>query len=305
MKLSMTTYGLDLRHGEKGAIRLLADAGFTAADLSLIGMMNDDDPYCGPEYLEHAREIREYGDQLGIVYNQTHSLYPVFLPDDEAFNRSRWERLLRSIEITAEVGAKYLVVHPFSTEQGSEFERNVEFFDRLVPYLKGTGVKVAIENTFNYGPALGMRALNVAGGEVYYTDETIPKKSFRRTGSTGRELASLLDRLDPHCFGACLDLAHSIIVHEEPAHAIRELGPRMVCMHAHDNDGYTDLHTTPFARVGCIDWEAVITALREIRYAGDFTLESFMYLLTYPDELHADALRLLARTGMYFVRRLT
>lgn len=305
MRVSMTTFGLDLCHGEERTIEMLAESGFNAADLSLIGCMHADDPYNQKDYLQRARRIRALGESLGVTMNQTHSLYPVYKHNEEEFNATAYERLVRSIEITAELGAKHIIVHPFSLQYGDEWSRNIEFFASLTPYLKGTGVKVALENTFNYAPGRTKPQTTVGGGIINHGDETIPRRHFRRPGSTARDLLEMLNALDEDCFAACLDTGHSVLLHDEPDEAIRILGKRLECLHVHDNDGYLDLHHIPYDRNGSIYWDRVIGALREVGYAGDMTLESFNYVLSFPEELHVDALRLLAQTGKYLAKQLT
>ena len=304
MKLSMTTFGLDACYSEEQAIQILAESGFDAIDLSLIGCSDGSHPYNGPEALERAKKIRALGETLGITFNQTHSLYPVYKYAEEVFNRTMFERMARSIEVTAELGAKHIVVHPFSTPCGSEWDMNVDFFERLTPYIRGTGVKVALENTPAFEPPRKKKTITIMGGQLVTGEESFPRKAFRRVGSLSSNLKELLEVLDKDCFAACLDVGHCGLVYEEPEVAIRTLGDRLECLHIHDNDGYSDLHTIPYDRIGSVDWDGVLTALREISYKGDFTFETCNFALNFPKELHKEALCLLEKTGRYMMSRL-
>lgn len=304
MKLSMTTFGLDICFGEWEAVRMLAESGFDAVDLSLSAMLNDDHPYNGKDYLSKAKQLRNYGESLGISFNQTHSLYPVYKQDDYTFNTSTFRKMLNTIEVSAAIGAKHIVVHPFSVDYGSEWNRNLDYFGTLEPYLRDAGIKIALENTFRYVPARKKKNIAISGINLIETEDVIPRKSMERIGGQSRSLLAMLEALDERCYAACLDVGHSLLVHEEPEDAIRILGNRLESLHIHDNDGVTDLHAIPYDRTGCINWDAVTAALKETGYRGDFTMEACNYLLCFPDALKMDALRLLERTGRYLMERI-
>jgi sugar phosphate isomerase/epimerase len=63
---------------------------------------------------------------------------------------------------------------------------------------------------------------------------------------------------------------------------IRALGKRLGALHIHDNDRWKDLHQIPFA--GSIDWNAVVKALKDVDYKGEFTLEADTYLNAFNAE---------------------
>lgn len=303
MKLSMTTFGLDICFNEKEAVRMLAESGFDAVDLSLSAMLEDDHPYNAPDRLQKARQLREYGQSLGVTFNQTHSLYPVYRQDDYAFNTSAFRKILNTIEVSAEIGAKHIVVHPFSVDYGSEWNRNLDYFGALEPYLKDAGIKIALENTFRYAPARTKTSVGISGIHLVQTQTPISRKSMERVCGRSRSLLAMLESLDERCYAACLDIGHCLLMHEEPEDAIRILGNRLESLHVHDNDGVSDLHAIPYDRTGCVDWDGVTLALNEIGYQGDFTLEACNYVLAFPDELKMDALKLLERTGRYLMDR--
>jgi sugar phosphate isomerase/epimerase len=63
---------------------------------------------------------------------------------------------------------------------------------------------------------------------------------------------------------------------------IRAIGKRLGALHIHDNDRRRDLHRIPFS--GDIDWNAVVKALRDVDYKGEFTLEADTYLQAFNAE---------------------
>ena len=102
---------LDVRIGEREAIKVFKDAGFEAFDMSLFNMIKKDNGYYTDEdYIERAENLRKYIDELGIVCNQAHAPFPSSFGDD----RDEWifDRIVKSMEISAIIGAKVVVVHP-------------------------------------------------------------------------------------------------------------------------------------------------------------------------------------------------
>lgn len=66
-------------------------------------------------------------------------------------------------------------------------------------------------------------------------------------------------------------------------------------MHVHDVDGTNDSHTLPF--FGVINWQKVMSALAEIGYDGELTLESDGFLKKKPRELLPDYAKLMAKSA--------
>jgi glycerophosphoryl diester phosphodiesterase len=69
--------------------------------------------------------------------------------------------------------------------------------------------------------------------------------------------------------------------------------------HVHDNDLVRDVHTLPFTQK--IDWDEVMTALKDIGYDGELTFEADVFLSQFPDELAVHASRLMLEVGRYFI----
>ena len=63
---------------------------------------------------------------------------------------------------------------------------------------------------------------------------------------------------------------------------IRALGSKLQALHIHDNNRHHDSHQIPFSMD--IDFEAVVTALKEIGYSGWFTLEADQYLKDFAQD---------------------
>jgi uracil-DNA glycosylase family 4 len=140
---------------EKEAIKMIADSGFDAYDISLFQLTREEDYlFNQPNYVEIAKEMREYADSLGIVCNQSHAPFPSSVGKEEE-DKVIYEKIVRAMEIASILGAKIIVVHPkqhlIHAEHPDElFEMNVEFYKSLIPYCEKFGIKVACENMWQW-----------------------------------------------------------------------------------------------------------------------------------------------------------
>lgn len=252
--------------GEQKAIELYGKAGFDCWDFSMFKMcrwdwgrncpVNEDHPLKGDNYLAFARELRKIGESYGMECNQSHAPFPSDKPEVKKY-------LMRSIECTAEAGGKICIIHPVNNW---DEQRNAEFYFELLPFAKEHGVKIATENMWNWTKENGL-------------DQAAPAAC-----SNAESFNAQLDAVNDEFFTACLDIGHAEMMKSD-ANApdmIRALGKRLGALHIHDNDRWKDLHQIPFA--GSIDWNAVVKALRDVDYKGEFTLEADTYLNAFNAE---------------------
>lgn len=278
--------------GYETAIRMTKEAGFDAFDLSLFGMVDDDDSFNQPDYREKALSLRKYADSIGIVCNQSHAPFPSSRKQTEenaAYNATIEEKIHRAIEIAGILGAKSIVVHPkqhlpYLSNVSELKEINRGFYQSLVPYCKQFGIRVAVENMWQTDPHRKVIVESVC--------------------ARPEEFRAYMESLDPACFTACLDIGHCGLTGHSPAETIRALGGTYLgALHVHETDYFKDLHTLPF-QAGGVDWEETLNALAEVGYAGDFTLESMNFLNRLPDALLAEGLRFMASTAKHLRDRL-
>lgn len=76
---------------------------------------------------------------------------------------------------------------------------------------------------------------------------------------------------------------------------ILALGDCLQALHLHDNDRWDDSHEIPFSMN--IDFNKVISALKEIKYHGYFTLEATHYLSAFTTDTALIGLQDLARAA--------
>ncbi len=284
MLLSTTTAGIAKKRGDKEAIRILAEAGFDAFDYAFYAHPDDSSIY-GENFVEYFKNLKNFAEKCGIFCNQSHAPYhsSVGIPEKDA---KIYQRIVRSMEASAVLGAKIVIVHPLQhltyAEHPEElFEMNVAFYRSLIPYCEKFGVKVAVENMWQYNPS----------GHCIIDS----------TCSRPWEFCRYLDAIDSPWIVGCLDIGHASLVGTDIAAFIHALGnERLLALHVHDTDFAQDLHTLPF--VSKIDYFPIMKALKDIEYRGEFTYEADGFLEKFPPELFPEVSQFMCSVGKYLIR---
>lgn len=265
--------------GEERAIEYIAKAGFDAWDFSMLGMciwnqktgvvLPGDNPLGGRNYLSFARRLKQVGLDNGIVCNQSHAPFPSTPKKD-------W--LKRAIECTAEVGGEICVIHP---DNDKTPEGNAEMYFELLPFAKEHGVKIATENMWNW---------DVQKDEACFA-----------ACSTAKSFRDHIDAVNDEMFVACLDIGHAEMrgLNSNAVDMIHILGDKLQALHIHDNDKHYDVHQIPFSMQ--IDFQKFVSALKEIRYQGYFTLEAGSYMWKCSEDMIPTRLNELAASARRLV----
>lgn len=273
MKIANTTSTTSFS-GSRDAFRRLKALGYDAADYSMFGCAPGEGVYSlmDREFEALILADRQAAVEEGIEIIQTHGVWPY---DDRIIAQAepKFTSTIRGLYGSSLIGAQYMIIHPVmpagwakSEHHEADYEQNLRFIERVIPYAKKFGVKLALENMPNIH---------------------VP------CGSTS-ELISTLDTLNSEWVVACFDTGHSNAVGEKVGDAIRQLGSRLECIHVHDNDGRSDQHRMPY--FGTTDWADVTAALKEIGYKGVFNLECNIPR-SIPAELRPDMENWLAKTA--------
>ena len=259
MIISTPTCSIGEWLGEDRAIELIAKAGFNAFDYSIYTMakfnwntlqpiIEENHPLYKSNYIKYLQGLKRVAQDNGIYCNQTHAPFPLFNGFIESLAK-------KSIEVSAELGAKICVIHP---DKSLLSEENVELYMELLPFAKDHGVKIATENMFDWRSDLGYAVPKACG----------TKESFLEH----------LNAIKDDNFVACLDIGHAEMMKDgtNAVDMIKALGNRLQALHIHDNDKTHDNHQIPFSM--SIDYKPIMKALKEIGYSGDFTLECDSYV---------------------------
>lgn len=263
--------------GEERAIELMAKAGFDAWDFSMFQMapydgrtrclVKSDHPLAGRDYLAFAKRLKQIGLDNGIVCNQSHAPFP-------SDCKGMMPYLKRAIECTAEAGGKICVIHPANNASPEE---NAEMFQSLLPFAKECGIKIATENMWNWD---------------YEKDEALPAAC-----SNPKSFNAHLDAVADPYLVACLDIGHTEMrgLNTSAEEMILALGNRLAALHLHDNDLHKDFHALPFSMD--IDFNRVVSALKQIDYRGYLTLETKQHLRQYTAETAAEGIQKMAQAA--------
>ncbi|MBE6542190.1 MAG: sugar phosphate isomerase/epimerase [Ruminococcaceae bacterium] len=256
MKISTTTDPYFKHLSAEKAVSLISESGFEAIDLFGSGGIITWDL---SQIKEHFTSISKISSQNNIEIGQCHAPFPLIKYDKESFDYLL-NGGINSVYASAYMNCPYVVMHPGSRANPNNYQMtldaNVEYFSKLIPAMKDTGVSVCIENIFGFD----------------VRDESSPLTPITRN----EWFVELIDTLNDICgcemFFACLDTGHSMIAGVEPHELVYILGKRLKVLHVHDNDSRDDYHWIP--GIGKIDWEKFMIALKDVDYRGNFNFES-------------------------------
>lgn len=263
-------------HGAFGltkTIDILAEAGFQGVDFNTDLEEYHTDAH-SPEFYQ---QIREYANDKGIGFYQTHAPFLTGFPD-MAVREQHFDKVVKGLYHSSLLGAQMVTVHPCKFldangvwDNNAIMEYNLNYYKRLIPYAEEYGVKIAIENIHSH---------------ITKTPEV---------------LMELLDVLDNDVFTICYDVGHDQIAGNDPAETIRAIGHKIGCTHIHDNNGVHDLHTLPY--YGVIDWEKVAKAFAQSGYTGNLNYEAAGFVSKVPAELLTEGAKYMASVGKYLIGR--
>jgi sugar phosphate isomerase/epimerase len=228
------------RHDVFDEIEWMAAMGLDFIDLTL-------EPPAAASWRADAKAIRSAlrAKRLEVVGHTAYYL-PIAHPMD-AVRQAAVAELRRCLELFAEIGARWMNIHPdpHAPMHDREFiiEQNLLSVEELLPVARRCGVGLMVEN--------------------------LPGQF-----NTPEQLSPILDRLPE--VGLHLDIGHAnLMTHENTADAlIQRFASQLQHVHLHDNKGGTaDLHLP----LGCgtVDVARHVRALQASGYDGTITLEVF------------------------------
>ena len=275
------------RLGFEQGVLMLKNAGYDCLDLSLFEMIHDDSAYIAGDWRKTVEERKAFCDANGIVFNQSHAPFSFAWADENIRENIAHPRVRQSLEISAMMGVKIVVVHPLHWMQylGHEDEineLNIKYYKSLAPIAKDLGIKIALENMWQREVKRKCICTDVAG--------------------FAKDHAALIDAIDSEYVVACLDVGHCSLVGEEAEDTIRILGhDRLKSVHLHDNDYQGDRHTLP--GLGQMNWDNIMKAFDDIKYDGEFTYEADAFLKGFSTDYLPKAVEFMVQTAKYLVSK--
>ncbi len=300
LKLCIQTGTVADEHSMQYACDAFRAAGFEALDWNF-----DHDAHPGrfddPDYVSVLEEPWEkieahYAEDVavmkrsGLEIGQSHAPFPATVHA----RRDYLERMIpifeNSLRLCRYADCPATVIHGLAVNKGEGSVRteidalNERLYTALIPAAKETGVTVLLEDLFGS-----------YRGKVYQGHCAEP-----------HEAADFIDRLNDEAgceaFALCFDVGHLFLYGGDMLEYLHVLGPRVKALHIHDNMGVNDDHRAPYT--GLVNWPDFINGLRDIRYRGNLSFETFAQTQArqIPVELLPAWLELIAKEGDYFRR---
>ena len=179
---------------------------------------------------------------------QFHSAFS-FAVDSGKNRIEQVEKIKRTIDLAAGLGAKALVIHIGGRHDlcgqipdSAIFEANVRSLSEVAAHAKNMPVRPAIENLMSDTNRMGCRI---------------------------SELKDLITAVGSDRVGICLDTGHANVDGLDVPEAIRECGKLLIATHIQETCRGNDLHVFPFAlrrRKCTMDWFRIFDAFAEIGY---------------------------------------
>lgn len=243
------------------------------------------------ELLERYRPVKEALERNKVSFGQAHAPFPCYIDGADKVNSYLIQVFEKECAILQYLGCPALVVHPFSCkDKEKEKEVNLSMYRQLIPAAKKYGVKICLENMFQFPKGHGVVGACGDAAEACWYIDTL-------NAEAGADV-----------FGYCLDIGHANLCGRNLRNEIRLLGNRLTILHIHDNEGLNDLHLIPYTQKAngrnTTDWEGFLEGLRDIHYQGTLNFETFAGLYDVPKELIPSFLRLIADIGQYFKSRI-
>ncbi len=288
---------------------LMKETGFTCCDYSLNNYLKNTDLYeekLNRFFNKSVAELQDFfsphkegARAAGVRIHQMHMPYPTFVPGaKDEVNDYLWNNVgPKSLEVCKFLDCHYIVVHGFKlmTYYGSEeaeWAKTKEFLEFLAPMAKEMDITLCVENLYN---GQGQRMVE---GPCCNAEKAAAR------------IDEINDKFGAEVIGFCYDSGHGNLVGIDPYKFITTLGRRIKILHLHENDGLADLHQIPFTftktreNKSVLDWDGVLKALKEIGFDGVLNFETAPVLDCFPNELKADALRMIASIGGYFADKI-
>ena len=262
-------------------IRQCAEAGFTRMEYNFL-TGGAKKPLATDNWRQVVASLKDVLAQCHMAVPYTHnSWFLMANVKDDADLAAKEEMARRSVEATAMLGSKNMVVHTQSVYDAEGYNAakteayNKAFFSEMGELAAKENMQLWVENVF---PIPGC------------IDNAIYPE----------EMAQLMQQLNDPMFGICWDFGHANMAKLDHEKALEIIAPWLRLLHVNDNKANADEHTAP--GYGTVPWERVMKKLKAVGYQGDLNLSVRTFAQTTLPNQRVDALKLLHTVGTDLIR---
>ncbi|MEG1874378.1 MAG: sugar phosphate isomerase/epimerase family protein [Angelakisella sp.] len=264
------------------SIDMLHQYGYKLLDMDLAMIVHRDFFLIKDDWERKCHEIAEHAASLGVTFAQCH--IPFYNSGDiNWFDPAKHEWFEKMVErayyAAGILGVKWATVHAFTDMENDcrptcSKSMNLAYFAPYIELAKKLNVGISIENMADF----------------------YKSPCRRRYSVSADELVDLVDTIHDPMVGITWDTGHANIQgYRQQSKQLKVIGSRLTSLHINDNHGVQDIHTLPF--LGNVDWQDVMTALRDIDYKGELTYETHGFTNPMPEALKPEGLRLSVLVG--------
>ncbi len=223
---------------DKSVFKSYRDAGIKYMEVS-----SKPDEYELYDWDEVKKASEEYGIKIWSVHTPFHLKSNNIAYFDKAEREATLARHKFIYERAADLGAKYVIVHPSSEpiedkDRPLAIQYSKQSLEILAKYAKEAGVKIAVEN--------------------------LPRTCLGNTVEELMDIISADDSID-----ICFDVNH--LLKQSHKHFVSVAGKKIKTLHISDYDFIDERHLLPGK--GKIDWKEILDLLESINYDGVFMYE--------------------------------
>ena len=300
MLTSSSSGSLIRRVGHEEAFSIFETVGLEAMDYPVDSYIKDVEALEGTnvfglseeQVFEKFTDIREIADRHHVKIGQTHAAFGRYEP---SITDGFLHTTLMDIVATAALGAPATVIHPivlpgrkYKEKRQENFELNMRFLGKLVPYLEKYHVKAAVENVM----------VADEQGVVHESECSDPN-----------DLVRYMEELGDEDFCVCPDLGHFSLTEKDTGYTVgdclRVIGKHVGVVHIQETDRIHDSHVVPYSFYGSMDWDDIIQAFRDIDFKGVLNFEVMPYIKPFPTELLCSvAMRHISDVAHYMAKRI-
>ena len=214
------------------------------------------------DMMQESARVGEMLRSRGMKGAQHHGLAPTYAADGKSQD-AVIEKLIRSLQYTANLNADILLIHPCRADAHyTTMDAYVQKREQIEAEIGRDGLLETIAQNLNAaGEVAGKMGIELA---IENADEPFESDMSR--------MEDIFEHITSPHVGFCLDAGHANYRCPPVTKWLDTFGDRLITTHFHDNRGFADEHMPP--GFGTVPWIDVIHALKKVNYTNTITFES-------------------------------